>query len=585
MAQTQRHPTSQQPQPLPLPDARSLPLPVTATGHLWQSKLLDARELATFASDRGIRASEDDVRALWRLKLLRADLVGSRAQLRLAGLAHLRTDRSGWRWYGDCRPLAVLREEAVRPRDRDASRARNAVPLFHPFRLYVLYHLTVGLTPNLTVLASLFGLQADAEFNQDWDRRRRRWFGSSRFLRALERWHDVAALAIVLEPVFYRRLFGVVRYSGTTTLQAHQRAVERHWRAVRRGLLTTRVEALEEIRRQIVFDAEELDDNTDLHILIRLADHGLREGLTGEVGGAMLFLTMAEMIRRGAEKAFRKELSEEDAVSGSLSLRENAKTLLFGSTRVLDDDAAAREFIRHHDLHVGLRVRWYVEGQTEAALIRALLGRAGAPSIEIQNLHGGQFIQKHALGFRERLQEDKRLGVFSFMSVDGDDPLTLKVVRQAAADDLICGRVFVADPDVELGNFDREELGRVLWAASTGAPGQRQRDLEQAVQTARSGKELLKAAKGAVHPHLAAVDKGETWGTLLGKFAAEHPTRGGTVRPIVDAVRLALAFSARQPHDWTVREYVIDPTTLLPVKRQSTGKSKVRLAGKKAAHR
>lgn len=566
---------SQQADPPELVDSRCLPLPVTAGGHLWQAKLLDGRELATFASDRGISVSEDDVRSLWRLRLLRADLVGSRTELRLAGLAHLRTDRSGWRWYADHRPLAALREQAARPKRGDASRGRNAVPLFHPFRLYVLYHLTVGLNPNLTVLGSLFGLQADPEFNQDWHRRRRRWFGSSRFLRTLERWDRVAAVAIALEPVFYRRLFGVVRYSGTTTLQAHQRAVERHWRAVRRSLLTTRVEALEEIRRQIVFDADRLDDNTDLHMLIRLADHGLREGLKGEIGGAMLFVTMAEMIRRGAEKAFRKELPEEDAVSGSRSLRENAKTLLFGSTRILDNDAAAREFVRHHDLHVGLRVRWYVEGQTEAAMIRELLGRTGAPSIEIQNLHGGQFIQRHAVGFRERLEEDKRLGIFSFISLDGDDPLTLKVVRQAAADDLICGQVFVSDPDVEFGNFDREELSRVLWAASDGAPEQRQRGLEQAVNTACSGKELLKAAKSAVHPHLAAVDKGDTWGMLLGKFAAEHPMRGSTVRPIVHAVRLALAIQ-RQSHDWTLQEYVIDPKTLRPSKRAIPRKSNVR---------
>ncbi len=565
-------------------DSRSLPIPVTVRGHLWQATLLEAGELARFASDRGVRVSEDDVRSLWQLKILRADLVGSHSPLRLAGLPLVRTDWSGWHWCADHRPLAVRPERAVRPRRRRGSRALHAVPLFHPFRVYVLYHLTVAHSPNLTVIASLFGLGNDSEFNADWHRHRRRWFASSRFRRALERWHDAAALAIALEPVFYRQLFGVVRCSEMTTLAAHQSAVERHWRAVRKTLLRMRVESLEEIRRQIVFDANRLDDNTDLHMLIRLADHGLREGLKSEVGGAMLFWTMAETIRRGAEKAFRKELPEEDAVAGSRSLRENAKRVLFGNTRVLDNDAAAREFVRHHDLHVGLRVRWYVEGQTEAAIIRELLGRAGAPSIEIQNLHGGQFIQKHAVGFRERLQEDKRLGVFSFISVDGDEPLTLKVVRHAAADDLICGRVFVSDPDVELGNFDREELSGVLWAASVGAPAHRQRNLEQAVQAASSGRALLEAARSAVHPHLAAVDKGETWGTLLGKIASEHPKRAGALRPIVDAVRLALAFP-RQSHDWTLREYLIDPTTLLPVKRPSAREDGARRAVMKPVHR
>lgn len=558
---------------------RNLPIPITARGHLWQAKLLDARELAAFAADRGVSVSEEDVRFFWRFKLLRADLVGSRSQLRLSGIEHFRKDRNGWRWYADRRSLAVLGEDAARPRRDGSSRARNAVPLFHPFRLYVLYHLTVGINPSLTVLASLFGLQADPDFNRDWHRRLRRWFASSRFLRALERWHHAATLATTLEPVFYRRLFSVVRYSGSTTLRAHQVAVERHWRAVRRNLLKMRVEQLEEIRRQIVFDAERLDNNTDLHVLIRLADHGLREGLRGKVGGATVFMSMAETIRRGAERAYRTTLPEEDAISGSQSLRENAKKLLFGSTRVLDNDTAAREFVRYHDLHVGVRLRWYVEGETEAALIRELLGRAGAPSIEIQNLHGGQFIQKNALAFRDHLREDKRLGVFSFISLDGDDALILKVISRAAADDLICGRVFVSRPDVELGNFGRDELKSVLWEArSVGTPARLERALEQAVECANSGKELIGAAKRALHPHLAAVEKGDAWGTLLGKFAADHPKREGKVRPVVEAVWLALAFPG-QSHDWTLREYLIDPTTLLPVKRSLASRAKARRPG------
>jgi len=458
----------------------------------------------------------------------------------------------------------------------------RSVPLFHPFRLYVLYHLSLAIEPSVTVLASLFGLRADDKFNQDWHRGRRRWFASARFIRALERWHNVAALATALEPVFYRRLFGVVRYSGITTLRKHQRAVERHWRMVRQHLIKMPIEVIEEERRQIVFDADRLDDNPDLHLLIRLADHDLRERIRSGVGGAMVFLTMAETIRRGAERAFRKRLPEEDALSGSRSIRENAKKLLFGSTRVLDDDAAAREFLRHHNLHLGMRLRWYVEGQTEAALVRELLGRAGAPGIEVQTLHGSQFIQKNAVAFRERLREDKRLGVFSFISIDGDEPLTLKVIKQAAVDDLICGRVFVSNPDVELGNFDRDELTTILWGASVGTPAERETDLAQAVQSASSGEELVNAAKSALHPHLAALSKGEAWGQLLGSFAADHPTRGATRRPVVEAVHLALAFP-RQSHDWTLREYRIDPLTLLPVKRSISRRTRARRAVTRAA--
>jgi len=62
---------------LALVDGRTLPLPLTADGHLWQERLLDARELARFAADRDIQFSDEDVEVLWRLKLLPS---GSRGQ-------------------------------------------------------------------------------------------------------------------------------------------------------------------------------------------------------------------------------------------------------------------------------------------------------------------------------------------------------------------------------------------------------------------------------------------------------------------------------------------------------------------------
>jgi hypothetical protein len=549
-----------------LTDARTLPTPLNAVSHAWQATLLEPAQLATFVSDRGVSVSEEDIRGLWQLRLLRADLVASRRKFKLVGLKYLRTDRMGWHWYADHRDLAIVRETQSRPRTDGSARSDRVVLLFHPFRFYVLYHVTLARQPSFTVMESLFGLQMDDEFNRDWNAARRRWFASSRFLHSLTRWHDVAGLAIALEPVFYAQLFGVFRHPGSITARAQQRAIDQHWSALRSHILPLKVETLEEVRRQLSFDAERLDGNTDLHVLIRLADSNLRERLRDAVGGATVLLTMAEMFRRAWERVHRSKLPEEDALVGSRAIRENAKKLLFGSTRILDDQKAAREFVRHHNLHVGVRVRWYVEGETETAIVQELLQGAGAAGIELVNLRG-QFIEKNAVAFRGYLQEDKRLGIFSFILIDGDTPANLRVLNRAAADDLICGRVFVSVPDVEFANFDCGELADVLWTARDPATPEGLRStLDDAVASANSGKSLLQAAKNALHPYLEAADKGEAWGRSLGRLAAERPKRGDAFRPIYEAFRLAVMFP-RQSHDWTMREYRIDPNSLLPVKR------------------
>src|SRR5581483_128330 len=86
----------------------------------------------------------------------------------------------------------------------------------------------------------------------------------------------------------------------------------------------------------------------------------LRLNLEGGLGGAMLFRTMAEFLRRAIEKVFATQLPEED------EWRDTAKEKLFGSSRLFDGDRnAAHELLRQRGLGYGPRLRWYVEGQTE----------------------------------------------------------------------------------------------------------------------------------------------------------------------------------------------------------------------------
>lgn len=530
---------------------------------------MDPSQFAGFASDRGIRVSDRDIRQLWSLGVLRADLVASRSALRTPGLKRLCTDPRGWCWYADHRRLALPPLVFPTGLQQSATLPPGVALAFHPFRYYLLHRLSRALEPPIALLQPIFGPEHYLHFATEWLDSLKRWLSAARTLEAVERWHNLAELTIALEPVFYERLFGVRRASAGVSLAAKGRTVERYWRGLRPHLERVEIRDAEDARRELIFEARCLDTNTDLHVLIRLADAQLREQLKDQVGGATLLLTMAELIRRAVEEVRGVSLPEEDALAGSRALREHAKQRLFGSRRLLDDDRAAREFIRHHNLHPGVRLRWYVEGDTEAAIVRELLLTAGSAGIEVLNLRGA-FVQNRSLAFQDSLREDLRLGIFSFISLDGDKSENLRAVRRAAQDDLICGRVFISDPDVEMGNFSHRELAGALWAArAEGTPPALRKRLAAAIAKADSGKAVMRFAQHALHPHLSGADKGDAWGRRLAAIAAQKPfRRGRTLRPIAEAVRLAVAFP-RQSHDWTLREYRIDPTTLQPVKRAS----------------
>jgi hypothetical protein len=205
---------------------------------------------------------------------------------------------------------------------------------------------------------------------------------------------------------------------------------------------------------------------------------------------------MAEMIRRATEDALGMTLPEETEVR----MPWRGKERLYGSSRILDGDTrAANEFMRWHQLDYGVRVRWYVEGDTEYGALSWVVEELGAGHIELINLRG-QVAQRRVLAFRDNLCADLKKGTFSLISIDGDRPDFLRAVIKAAEADEICGEFFVSKPDFEFHNFTLPELEEVLWSvASEGGATPRNRErLHRAIANAKSGDQLLHQAKSAV---------------------------------------------------------------------------------------
>jgi len=112
------------------------------------------------------------------------------------------------------------------------------------------------------------------------------------------------------------------------------------------------LDELERIREGLCINAEMLDKNKDVHTLLRLSQGKFRQNVKGRIGGSLVLLTMAEVIRRATEKAFNLELCEEDELGFGMTPLD-MKEYLYGEKRLLESRGGALQYIRTFELDFG----------------------------------------------------------------------------------------------------------------------------------------------------------------------------------------------------------------------------------------
>jgi hypothetical protein len=140
--------------------------------------------------------------------------------------------------------------------------------------------------------------------------------------------------------------------------------------------------------------------------------------------------------------------------------------------------------------------------------------------------------------------------------------------NQTSEDDGIFGRFFLAKPDFEFANFEREELEEVLWTWIGGeSPSQTDRELfHNHVKGARGSTEFFRGVKCAASalPQLVGYDKGEKWGEELMKFAWDHPFKQSRKRQIIEVLELALRWDKirnMERYEIAKKSNMVDPQT------------------------
>lgn len=545
-------------------------------GYLWQMSLLDVSEFSRFSSDRAISFGYNDIYYLWQLGLIRADRIVSSTRLRRVGIEYLGKNNKGQYVYADARIFRQRKDGWV-----DAALKLRPYPegvelYFHPFRYHCLYHLDKVLDTHISKVQIFIATQYQKVLDHSLSRISY-WSKSEGVTETINKWNDVATLAILTEPYLFGNLYYTLRIPIFMNRTEFDEEISEHWNNISLIYSSVELDTLEELIEALCVDADFLDGNKSIYSILRFTNSEARLKVRGSLGGAILLRSMAEMIRRAAEKSYSVELKEEDERGLGWSIPKS-KERLYGSNRIFENNTQiSRNYLRRFNLDFDTKVHWYVEGYTEEGALESVFGITGTTKVEIFNLTG-EIIQSKSRGkglsFIDSLKKDRKNKRFSFISIDKDinnkdSEDKIRAIIRAVENDLICGRVFIAEPDFEFHNFDREELEDILWeiAQQSGVSETERSVLHKALSNVISGKGLWERAQRTLL-QLTSNHKGKEWGSILMKYAGGNQyKRDGTLRPIIEAIHLANNAANFVDYDEFKKGFRINPSDFTIVKR------------------
>jgi len=537
---------------------------------IWHLEFLDARAFASFCSDRGVQVQEQMIRHLWSVGMLRADIVRSPHPVSAAGLVEVQPDTPDpdERLYADARSIPEFPSGLMGATSVLGEIENTVEPLFHPFRLLVASHLQRVLQIPISDFQAIYPREAYPRLLGRILDMFQRATSSDAVRSGIEAVNARAALAILVEPCVSAAVFERTIIRGFYDEVSFPAALTDHWREIEPTLRQIAVADLEAAQRALCIDADRRDSNHDIHVVIRLMKPESRTRLKGELGAAVLFRAMAETIRRATERVHGITLREEDEL-GFGTMLPGVKQQVYGNERLLDTQRPRQEFLRQHELDYGIRLRVYVEGETEQGAIENVLDWAPSEQVQLINLRG-RVAERGVPAFMRSLSDDLRAGLFSIVLVDGDRSDYVSAVSGAARQDAFCGEFLVSVPDFEFAHLSRNELEDVIWAIIVDSHPQERSVLHDLVQNANTGEELLRESRRAFPDRSDVLRKGTAWGRRLMDFILNNPNdaRGnerriiGVVRSVVNANSYNFA-STRQ-------RYRTDPLTGRLVERSTS---------------
>ena len=530
------------------------------SNELWQHELLTSQKFLKFCNDRNLKIYDyKKIDALWALGFLRADLVLSEQRINLEGFEFVCKKQDQY-FYLDNRKLRA-REKGYGGSFSEIELIPEASPYFHPFKYYALYHVKRIFSQKIDLFQFFINPQGIINLSKLEIEHQEEFTSSERICELFDQWNRIAEAAIILEPYSFGSIHNSVRYSFSDTLESMEEKLNEYRSYIHNVIESDDRQIFEEYRQKLCCSAEDLDSNKTLHVLLRLTSWHQRNKIKDAIGGSMLLLTMAETMRRPLEAALNIKLPEEDEM-GYGQWFNGARKLLYGSDRVLDAPKhEIKDFLMEAGLDFGVKVRCYLEGETEFGAINYALG--DIIPIQLINLKG-QFIESKGKGlaFRDSLENDLKAKNFSFVILDADRDDFVRVVQKAAKDDVLSGGFFLSSPDIEFENFSLDDLVEVvcILCAKQNVEIPDKTRIRKAKEKEKTGEEFFKALKRIDLNK--SVTKGEAWGAALMEYAIKNKIDC----QIVKAANLILHASTIK-FQYSRDRFCVHPDTGEPVER------------------
>ncbi|MCC7075347.1 MAG: hypothetical protein IT383_28800 [Deltaproteobacteria bacterium] len=529
-------------------------------------RVASAASFGSWAGDRASIFGWGAIEELWLAGLLRADLVTSDGPCSLPGFVPLRgRERNA---YADHRDIAFNVNHWWGTHDEARAALGSLTPQFHPFRLFVLFELQRASEIGIAKRQLLSDIGGFEQLYPDAIARLKERFASDAFRERVREWNNLAALCVFLEGYSRWVMFEEPGFASvdegdfTEWFRSYWREVESLLRGIGRDVV-------ERLHQHLAEASRKVDANDDIQILLRLAagrDRQVERDVRGHTGGAFTLRSMAECLRRAAERAFGVQLPEEDQAGRGYS-GPQFKVDLYGTDRLIDASAGVHaDWIKQRFYDPRTSVRLYVEGHTEAAAFAQVLGAlADGHGVSVVNLRG-QVREKNRIALEDTLCANSDEHVFSYFVIDGDRSENVSVIRRAARDDVFCGQFRISRPDFEFDNFTTDELADVAieLAADDLKRAGVDLDLTQAkLRAVLAGVTNAAEMETALHAELilagARFKKGEAWGRALGRYTLQHPRRSdGEYRAFLAFARRA-TFGARAPFLRERKRVRVDP--------------------------
>lgn len=530
-----------------------------------QIKLVDAKKLSKLSKDSEIMDIESDyIIKLWQLGFLNADIIYSKQQLNNIGLIELFCTEEGEFCYADERKLELGAHGCLNSFSDLEDLPNGLILLFHPFRCFVLYHINRTLKLNPSAIQDLLfdkGYEKLVSKHQDY---MKKWTSNPETVELFKYWNNIASLCAIAETTAHMRINKKIILSAFESYELTLNKLDRVRDEINKLLSLIGDVAIEYYRQEICCNAEMIDPNKDLHLIIRLMKTSNRDQLKGHIAGSMLFLYMAECLRRNLEDAMNKKYPEEDEIGFGIVNIETKKKLQ-GSSRVLDGDRlSVNQFLRKFGLDYGLRVNVYVEGDTEYhALLHVFSDNS---SVIIKNLRG-QVVERGGRGvsFRESLRDDIKTKTFSLILLDGDCQDNIRSVQRAAYEDEICGMFFISKPDFEFENFSISELSKIAYelGKSKGIDDiPFTKIVESTADTSSASDFFLSLVK--TDNRFSTLHKGRDWGIALVQYAVNNPLTeifGEKGDRLINRIIEVTIQCCEYLYEPTYQDYKVDPST------------------------